>query len=132
VGERSYGKGSVQQIFNFEKDPAKKKVLSKIKVTNASFWRPSGKNLNKSSTQGREDEDWGVRPDKAVPLTSAERFELSEHLRDAEIIRPKSASGVGEEKKDTFKDKQLDAALEYLRGQIKLSKKLEDERKKAG
>ncbi|HEX5268859.1 MAG TPA: S41 family peptidase, partial [Gemmataceae bacterium] len=123
MGERSYGKGSVQQIFNFEKDPAKKKVLSKIKVTNASFWRPSGKNLNKSSTQGRPEDEWGVIPDKVVPLEQSERFELSEHLRDAEIIRPKSANTV-EEKKDTFKDKQLDAALEYLRGQMKLSKKL--------
>jgi carboxyl-terminal processing protease len=132
MGERSYGKGSVQQIFNFEKDPAKKKVLSKIKVTNASFWRPSGKNLNKSSTQGRPEDEWGVTPDKVVPLQSTERFELSEHLRDAEIIRPKSASPGAEEKKDTFKDKQLDAALEYLRGQIKLSKKAEVATKKAG
>ncbi len=132
MGERSYGKGSVQQIFNFEKDPAKKKVLSKIKVTNASFWRPSGKNLNKSSTQGRPEDEWGVTPDKVVPLEPSERFELSEHLRDAEIIRTKSASPTSEEKKDTFKDKQLDAALEYLRGQLKLTKKLEAERKKAG
>jgi C-terminal peptidase prc len=129
MGERSYGKGSVQQIFNFEKDPAKKKVLSKIKVTNASFWRPSGKNLNKSSTQGRPQDEWGVTPDKVIPLEMSERFELSEHLRDAEIIRPKSEASA--EEKSSFKDKQLDAALEYLRSQLKLSTKLEAERKKA-
>ena len=58
------------------KTPAKK-VLSKIKVTNASFWRPSGKNLNKSSTQGRPEDEWGVIPDKVIPLEPAERFELS-------------------------------------------------------
>ncbi len=131
MGERTYGKGSVQQIFNFEKDPAKKKVLSKIKVTNASFWRPSGKNLNKSSTQGRPEDEWGVIPDKVIPLDLSERFELSEHLRNAEIIRPQSVA-TEEEKKDTFKDKQLDAALEYLRGQIKLTKKAEAAAKKAG
>jgi carboxyl-terminal processing protease len=132
MGERTYGKGSVQQIFPFEKDPVTKKPMSKMKVTNATYWRPSGKNINKSSTQGRPEDEWGVMPDKVVPLELTERFELSEHLRNAEIIRPKSESPGAEEKKDTFKDKQLDAALEYLRGQLKLSKKLEAGAKKAG
>jgi C-terminal peptidase prc len=128
MGERSYGKGSVQQIFNFERDPEKRsKVISKIKVTNASFWRPSGKNLNKLSTQGRPEDEWGVTPDKVVPLEATERFELSEHLRNAEIIR---ASAAPDEKPDTFKDKQLDAAVEYLRGQLKIIKKGESLAKK--
>ncbi|HKI31083.1 MAG TPA: S41 family peptidase [Gemmataceae bacterium] len=131
MGERSYGKGSVQQIFNFEKDPKTKKVTSKIKVTNASFWRPSGKNLNKRSTQGRPEDEWGVIPDKVIPLEVAERTELSEHLRDAEIIRATPALST-EDKKDTFKDKQLDAALEYLRAQLKIAKKADTSAKKGG
>ncbi len=131
MGERSYGKGSVQQIFNLEKDPSdSKKVLSKIKVTNASFWRPSGKNLNKRSTQGRPEDEWGVLPDRVIPLEPAERFELQEHLRTAEIIR--SADSLSTDTaKEGFKDKQLDAALDYLREQVKIAKKAEAP-KKAG
>src|SRR5262249_42860036 len=58
MGERSYGKGSVQNIQPFSS------TGGEIKLTTASFWRPSGKNLNKSSTKGKDDEGWGVRPDK--------------------------------------------------------------------
>jgi C-terminal peptidase prc len=132
MGERSYGKGSVQQIFAFEKDADKKTVVSKIKMTNASYWRPSGKNIDRRSTQGRPQDEWGVTPDKVIPLDPVETFELKEHLDDTQIIRPQSVAQGTEEKKDSFKDKQLEAALEYLREQRKLSKKLEAEKKKAG
>ncbi len=56
VGERSYGKGSVQNIQPFED--------GELKLTTASFWRPNGKNLNRSSTSGKEDAEWGVTPDR--------------------------------------------------------------------
>jgi carboxyl-terminal processing protease len=108
VGERSYGKGSVQDITQFEG--------GELKMTIATFWRPTGKNLNKSSTKGTENEDWGVRPDKGykVTLTRKEREDLFDHQRDAEIISPRAKAP----KEDKFKDVQLDKALEYLRGQI--------------
>ena len=132
IGERTYGKGSVQQIMNFEKDPKNpKKYISQIKMTNATYWRPSGKNINKLSTPGRPEDEWGVMPDKIIPLEPAERFELEEHLRNASIIRPKQGSNT-EEKKDSFKDKQLDAALEYLHNQLKYTKKYEQSQKKDG
>ena len=110
IGERSYGKGSVQNIMEFDGGD--------LKMTTATFWRPSNKNLNKSSTTGKEEDEWGVTPDKVVKLTSKERADLQEHLRDTEIIQPKGRTPSKE--KAEFKDKQLDAALEYLRGQIKV------------
>ena len=112
----------------FPKNP--RKVMSKVKVTNASFWRPSGKNLNKLSTQGRPEDEWGVTPDQVIPLESAERFELSEHLRNAEIIRPDAHLST-EPAKDNYKDKQLEAAVEYLRGQVKIGKKLDRKNEQA-
>jgi carboxyl-terminal processing protease len=117
IGERSYGKGSVQNIRDFEViDPKTGEALkAEIKLTTASFWRPSGKNLNKASTSGKEDEDWGVIPDKVIKLTPKERRDLAEHQRNLETIEP---PGVKDKEKN-FKDRQLDAALEYLRGQIK-------------
>jgi len=114
LGERSYGKGSVQNIMDFF--PAE----AKIKLTWATFWRPNGKNLNKLSTSGKEDEDWGVRPDPGfnIPTTVADRAVLFKHLRDNEII-PRRDIPSKDTKVESFKDKQLDAALEYLRNQIK-------------
>jgi carboxyl-terminal processing protease len=112
MGERSYGKGSVQNIQPFEG--------GELKLTTASFWRPTGKNLNKSSTHGKEDEDWGVRPNKGytIHLSEKEREQLYEHQHDSEVI-PRRDLPQTKEKKPEFKDKQLDAALEYLRNQIR-------------
>jgi carboxyl-terminal processing protease len=113
LGERSYGKGSVQDVVDFEKEG--EEVKSRIKLTTASFWRPSKKNLNKASTAGRPEDEWGVTPDRVIALSPAEQFELFEHQRDVEIIRPQVAGG---EAKAPCKDQQLDAALEYLRGRV--------------
>src|ERR1051326_435156 len=70
IGERSFGKGSVQTINGFDG--------GLLKLTTATFWRPSGKNLNKASTTGKDDEDWGVRPDAnfEVKLTREEQDAL--------------------------------------------------------
>jgi carboxyl-terminal processing protease len=107
-GERSYGKGSVQHIHEFD-------YGGEIKLTVATFWRPSKKNLNKSTTSGKEDEDWGVRPDKLIKLTPKEHVDLREHLHDIEIIRPK---GKPVEAKK-FEDKQLEEALKFLQGHLR-------------
>ncbi len=112
MGSRSYGKGSVQTIHPFENS-------SIVKLTTATFWRPSGRNLNKSSTKGRDEDEWGVTPDKGyeLKLSDKERDDLFDHQRSSEIIRgsppPSSATG------NDFHDRQLEMALEYLRGQIK-------------
>jgi C-terminal peptidase prc len=122
VGERSYGKGSVQTIQPFEG--------GEMKLTIASFWRPNGKNLNKASTSGKEEEDWGVRPDPGfeVKLSPKERDDLAEHQRNSEIIQRKDRPAT--EAKSDFKDRQLDVALEYLRTQIKTAAR--NPSKKAG
>ncbi len=114
VGERSYGKGSVQNVKEFGG--------GQIKLTTASFWRPSGKNLNKPSTKGREEDEWGVRPDIEVKLSAKETDDLEEAQKESEIIYPKDH--VGKKPANNFKDRQLDKALDYLRGQIKLADKV--------
>jgi C-terminal peptidase prc len=116
MGERSYGKGSVQNIQRF------KLTGGEIKLTTATFWRPSGKNINKSSTKGGEDEDWGILPDKGylLKLTPKERDELFEHMRDTEIIPRRDMPAAT---KPEYKDKQLEMALDYLRKQIKTAAK---------
>lgn len=53
IGEKSYGKGVVQQLINF-------KDGSQLKVTVASWYRPNGQNINKK----------GINPDKTVKLSA--------------------------------------------------------------
>ena len=121
IGERSSGKGSVQNIRDFEVTDPKTGDVKKaeIKLTTASFWRPSGKNLNKASTGGKDEDEWGVTPDKVIKLSPKERRDLAEHQRNLETIeRPDRRANKPAKK---FADRQLDSALEYLRGQIKMA-----------
>lgn len=116
MGERSFGKGSVQNVEKFAP------TGGKIKLTTATFWPPSGKNLNKASTAGKEEEDWGVRPNKgfALKLDRAEKDELFDRLYNWQVI-PRKDLPPKETKKE-FKDRQLEMALDYLRNQIKLTR----------
>ena len=116
MGERSFGKGSVQNVEEHEP------TGGKIKLTTATFWPPSGRNLNKASTTGKEEEDWGVRPDKGyeLKLDRAEKDELFERIYNWGVI-PRRDIPPKEVKKE-FKDRQLEMAIDYLRGQIKVSR----------
>jgi carboxyl-terminal processing protease len=125
MGSRSYGKGSVQTIHPFD-------TGGQLKLTTATFWRPSLKNLNKASTPGKDEDEWGVTPDKGfvLNLPTKELNDLQDHLRDAEIIRRPDKRGV-QGSKNGFQDRQLQMALDYLRGQIRTASQAQSN-KKAG
>lgn len=112
VGERSYGKGSVQDVVPF------RATEGEIKLTIARYYPPSDRNIDKLATGGATGEEWGVKPDKGfeVALSREELTELGEAMRNLEIIRPKNAPAKDAK---AFEDKQLNKALEYLRDQIK-------------
>jgi len=129
VGERSYGKGSVQNVQPFEEGD--------LKVTIASFWRPNGRNLARLTPAGKpatEDEEWGVRPDKGylVKLSEKERDDLQDFQHNQEIIprRDRPVKESDKEEKSEFRDRQLEKGLDYLRGLIKTASRTSA--KKAG
>ncbi len=111
MGERSFGKGSVQNIMKLNVGAGE----SQVKLTTASFWRPNGKNLARFPTSKPEDE-WGVRPqpDYELKLTPSEQRALAEHLRNQEIINRKDAP----RKESDYKDAQLERAIDYLRKSV--------------
>jgi carboxyl-terminal processing protease len=124
VGSRSYGKGSVQTIHNFY-------TGGKLKLTTATFWRPNGRNLNRASTKGKDEDEWGVSPNPGYDLKLGvkEQNDLQDYQRDNEIIhRPDHEP----ETKAEFKDRQLEMALEYLRTQIRTASQNGTRAKKAG
>lgn len=56
VGERTFGKGTVQQLIRVESG------RSLLKLTTATYWRPSGKNIHRMPGDSQAVE-WGVTPD---------------------------------------------------------------------
>jgi len=56
VGQRSWGKGTVQNVLYLEGGQ------SALKITTASYWRPSNRNIHRMRN-AKDDDEWGVRPD---------------------------------------------------------------------
>jgi carboxyl-terminal processing protease len=115
VGERSFGKGSVQNIYPMEDHTA-------LKLTTQKYQRPSGKNIHRFP-DSKESDEWGVSPNPGfeVKLTDEERYQFLVARRKRDIVRGKPGAAVEErkdEKAPPFVDKVLDRALEYLRGEV--------------
>lgn len=114
MGERSFGKGSVQNIMSVP-TPGDRRP-SELKLTTASFWRPSNQKLHRERDSKPED-PWGVvpHPDYTIKLGVAERSELFEHLKRGEVIPRKDPPKM--ETVPTFTDRQLNMAAEFLKKQ---------------
>jgi carboxyl-terminal processing protease len=110
VGQRSYGKGTVQEVVDLGKYGA-------MKFTTKSYWRPSGKNIQRPS-KASQSGTWGVSPDKGCEVVfDSEEFtqwQLWRRRRDA--FHPAGADRSPEEK--PFADRQLLRAVEYLEKQV--------------
>jgi carboxyl-terminal processing protease len=151
VGQRSYGKGSVQNILDLEDG------YSVLKLTVASYYRPSGENIHRFRNAKLSDK-WGVSPDKGmeVKLTPMEyrhwaigRFDRDQdasakgHRRTPATVDSGKGKAAGKVEKSNeiakapeksqpkrihsrevsgqFLDKQLDKALEVLRSKLAAS-----------
>ena len=103
IGERSWGKGSVQNVIELEEGE------SALKLTTASYHRPSGKNIHRFPG-AKESDEWGVSPNEGytVPFSDAQIAEWQSNRRTRGIPsdEPPPAS--------EFVDLQLDKAIEYL------------------
>ncbi|MCA9212306.1 MAG: S41 family peptidase [Planctomycetales bacterium] len=55
VGQRSYGKGTVQDVIKMERGK------SAMRLTTAGYWRPSEKNIHRNEDDD-ESAEWGVKP----------------------------------------------------------------------
>jgi carboxyl-terminal processing protease len=111
VGERTYGKGSVQNIILMEHE------TSALKLTTASYWRPSGKNIHRFP-DSKETDEWGVKPDVGleVPMKDDERMDYIRYRDQRDVYRAKPRARAKEVK--PFQDRVLQKALEYLRKDI--------------
>jgi carboxyl-terminal processing protease len=69
VGERTYGKGSVQKLLRLQHGDEK----SAVKLTTETYWRPNGQNMDRRLAPKERPDEWGVRPDVDLPMTLEEK-----------------------------------------------------------
>ncbi|SFJ66964.1 S41 family peptidase [Planctomicrobium piriforme] len=106
VGERSWGKGSVQDVIDLEDGK------SALKLTTASYHRPSGKNIHRFP-DSKETDEWGVTPDEGyvVEFSLDDMRKYQEDRQERDII--------GKAPKGEFVDRQLQAAKACIEKQLK-------------
>lgn len=109
IGERSWGKGSVQNVIELESGK------SALKLTTAGYMRPNGKNIHRFEG-AKEQDEWGVKPNENFEVlhSDEEQTKLLADRRDRDVIR-KPAEATAKERPT---DKQLQKALEYLDSQL--------------
>ncbi|MGA2061474.1 MAG: S41 family peptidase [Thermoguttaceae bacterium] len=112
VGQRTYGKGTVQKVIELDDS------RGALKLTTASYWRPSNKNIHRRKDAG-ENEDWGVSPDSGwevrVEGDDLTRLRLWRMRRD---ISKAAETAVKAKGADKFVDRQLAKAVECLQKEM--------------
>lgn len=81
VGTRTYGKGTVQTPVVLEGG------RSMLRLTIASYWRPSGRNINRKP-KAKEDEVWGVDPSPQFEVKLDDKAELAKftYRRERDVV----------------------------------------------
>lgn len=125
IGERTYGKGSVQELVPLEDGG------TALKLTTGFYYLPSGRCLQKRRGAGLDDH-WGVEPDAIVRLDETQRARWLDAWLLAGVEPEEDADDSGERTPDPSAttqptademalehllavDPQLDEALRFLR-----------------
>jgi carboxyl-terminal processing protease len=133
VGERTFGKGSVQNVIPVGRENGvmgePKDAPAYLKLTTSLYYLPSGRSLHR-----REDsETWGVEPNVSVKVTHDEVQDILDLRRDSDVLhvpgeepavpttRPEGHNGRNPDRVKL--DAQLEDGLMVLRAEL-LKKKI--------
>jgi carboxyl-terminal processing protease len=111
VGQRTYGKGSVQMLFPLDDSKAY------LKLTTAHYYLPSGRCIHRE----KNSKTWGVDPDVTVEMTPEQMRTVIDTRQEMDVLRdadakPTQAAGVESTGTRLLKaDSQLSAGLLMLR-----------------
>lgn len=148
VGERSFGKGSVQKLLRIQAGEDR----AAVKLTTETYWRPSGKNMDKEMARKEAEQiddpeqkekkrnEWGITPEVKVEITDDDRVRMEIELIKADwaagkpsVVGPNPPPAPNPKGSDgkplTFKgkvidltkpfvDKQQDAAVDLLKKKL--------------
>ena len=107
VGQRTYGKGSIQTFIRLRRGRAG------LKITTALFYRANGQSFHRTP----EAELWGLAPDVAVELNREQERRLLEDRQRRDRLDP----GAGVQPERQRWDPQLARALDILRAEVRQS-----------
>jgi carboxyl-terminal processing protease len=127
IGQRSYGKGSVQNIFELDDGN------SVLKLTVASYYRPSGENIHRFRHSKTSDK-WGVSPDQGceVKLSPSEYVRWAIARRDRDLaVGHRRASASQPEAQKTKAESHPGSTKEKAKAQDKPASKTDKEKAQA-
>jgi len=87
IGNKTFGKGSVQSIISLDDKYA-------LRLTTSHYYSPKGNRI----------EDQGIKPDIEVEISKEEKKEIQK-------------AAIGYQKPEEFKDSQLEKAIQFLSGE---------------
>ena len=113
MGERSYGKGSVQELMPLDSKGGE------LKLTVAYYYLPSGRLVHRK----KDAKDWGVEPQVIVPMTEEQEVAAQKERFSAELMLrpttgPSSSRPAVVMATTQPTDTQLDAALKTMIGYV--------------
>jgi carboxyl-terminal processing protease len=115
VGNRSFGKGSVQDLFPLVRRQAY------LKLTTQYYTLPGGRIIHRKPG----DETWGIEPDLTIAMTNEQRTDAIEMRQEADVLRQQADAKPAETQPieaskllEDGVDPQLEAALLYLKTRL--------------
>ncbi len=109
IGERTWGKGTVQNLIELEAG------RSALRLTTATYWRPSGHNIHRLPDNTDKDE-WGVQPNDGFEVKlSEDEFKAMVKSRRDRFAAASDINGAEDATENPpEEDPQLLRAIEYI------------------
>jgi len=112
IGERSYGKGSVQQVGWYPNRFAPKWG---VRITTSHYTLPTGRVIHREE----DSKQWGVEPELAIEMTERQVAKAVEYRREVDVLRDPGEEVVpANDLLNEGMDPQLEAALLVLKTKI--------------
>lgn len=106
IGQRTFGKGLVQTVFELTTDPN-----YAVNITTSQYFTPLGRQVQ----NGRKGEPGGIRPDLEIQWREGEQSRVHARLRDRQARNNREEIAEASSWWD-YEDRMLNAALDILAG----------------
>jgi len=104
IGERTYGKGSVQEVVPLAQN------AGELKMTVAYYYLPNGRCVHRE----KDATEWGVEPNIVVKMTEAEQLRLQRDRYEAEIFKRPTTKPSTQPTTQPSLDPQLQRAVDTM------------------
>jgi carboxyl-terminal processing protease len=98
VGERTFGKGSVQMLFPLSSRTAY------LKLTTSHYYLPSGRCIHREENST----EWGVDPDLTIEMTPEQMRAAIDARQDLDVLRDADAAAPAKDKIEAVKEQAKD------------------------